>query len=732
MPVLRSRKALSCFYCGKRSSLKFEGQRSFDCAHCEATNWLDEQGQITDPPAPAAQNDRIRYAVSRASSAPRQMSSLSPEPDDPIFCATCLRNQRLVTESLRQYEFPDDPQDPEYATRERAYRKWRRGLEERYPQVCAKCEPKVREKLDAASYTAKTDHLRRMMDRTEKQLQTVKRRGFLDVVDTAGRWSWHIAFVIQFLWHITVLLALFVRYASQNKSDSRALQTLTAACAVGMNLSPSPERLMKWAVNMSMCAFPWNPRFKQSIRGFTSHILGFRRWYTYQLVILFIRGACLFISQSTDSDSKGEGMSTVAQLGAHIVIASFMLHLHKVAEKSIHTDTTPLFGSSRPPRSMQSSPQEHVRERDPSDLGNILDDIAAESAPMENVVSPPISHFRPSHRELYKAPSPAQSTSFSALPQRHHPQVALGSLSLSDSPTPGRMGPQQPPVYADEMDWSPSGSQHRAFSTHNPFKIKNPNPRFNDAPLEPKPGPFWYKIPPAPTNPAQRARNPPRPVIRQSPKEVKESIFRYSPKRPLDLGTGRKDSDSGLVLQDPKFYAPPPADDPRDGLTSILGSFSISPSPDELAFSSNAGGRPRSSNDARPLNDARPVNELQNDRRTRQVELAVLLGALYAWIAALGTDKDYARFLDVSSVIVLLLISVRLAGDLLHDVQVKEGRIPSSFALSSVNLGITQVLATLALLWGLWTRDMTGLTYELQGNVLFGVTIAHHIWHAFA
>lgn len=36
-------KFLTCFYCGKRPGIKFDGtSRDFLCLHCDATNYLDE------------------------------------------------------------------------------------------------------------------------------------------------------------------------------------------------------------------------------------------------------------------------------------------------------------------------------------------------------------------------------------------------------------------------------------------------------------------------------------------------------------------------------------------------------------------------------------------------------------------------------------------------------------------------------------------------------------------
>jgi hypothetical protein len=43
MVGLRRNRYLSCFYCGRKTSTKYDGRTTrFDCPNCDATNWLDE------------------------------------------------------------------------------------------------------------------------------------------------------------------------------------------------------------------------------------------------------------------------------------------------------------------------------------------------------------------------------------------------------------------------------------------------------------------------------------------------------------------------------------------------------------------------------------------------------------------------------------------------------------------------------------------------------------------
>jgi hypothetical protein len=301
--------------------------------------------------------------------------------------------------------------------------------------------------------------------------------------------------------------------------------------------------------------------------------------------------------------------------------------------------------------------------------------------------------------------------------------VGFGSLNLSKAAAFSQPEPQ-PVQYDDEMDWSPSSSQHRAFSTHNPYKIKNPNPRFNDAPIEAKPGPFWYKVPPAPITPAQKLRNPPmKPIIRESPKEKKEPFFQSSKKGPVDIGTASQSTASDIIFKNPQFYAPTPKNDPRDGLSNMRGSFSISPSPDDNAT--------RSRIDRGLFSANRTPGEVQNHGKARTAELIILFGALWAWVTALSTQEPYGPTLALGSICVCFLVSVRLAAALYVDAQVRSGKQPSVFSLSWANLGLAQVMAAMVLAWKVWIEKGDSATYGVYGNALLCVMIGHQVWHVF-
>ncbi|KAI0182040.1 Ima1 N-terminal domain-containing protein [Hypoxylon sp. FL1284] len=729
MAALRSRKYLSCFYCGKRSKLRFEGQKSFACSNCEATNWLDEHGDITDPPSAAepVERSQVQFAIPRSSvapSTPRSMTPNGPGAEESVFCDTCLRNQHMLTSSLAQFEWPEESNSAEHAARERRYWALRKDLEKRYPQMCANCEPKVESKLQEASYNAQTDHLRRMMDRTRLRRQEVKKRGILDVFDSAGKWCWDLGFALQFSWHIVVLSSLAVGQYTGSEADSWTMRALSRIQHLGFSQLPHTDDLIRWAIYLGMCSLPWNPQFKQTIRGFTAHYLGFKQWYTYQLLIILVRSAALSMAQYSSS----QGLSAAAQLGAQLAIAFFMTYIYYASKRSIHTDTRPLFRSypkvdgSKVSRVIPSS--EPPKQAD--DLGSILDEIA--NLPTKpHLESPDSSPLASGFRPTASAGNRMLGSTYGRPQENRFSEPTFDSLRLSDPVTVEEPAPQ-PIHYDEEMDWSPSASQHRAFSSYNPYKVKNTNPRFSDTPIEPKSGPIWYKVPPAPTTPAQRLRNPPmRPIIRESPKEVKENFFQSGGKGPIDVRSTNQGDLSGIRFAEPKFFAPEEKDDPRDGLSRMFASsFSISPSPDDEDVRNS---RRAATGSRFAVRNA--AAEPQSHRVGRFVELLVLAGALYGWVVALGTTEQYGPTLALTSVLASLIVSIRLAADLQVDAQMREGKQPSIFALSWANLGLVQVMGCLILAWNIWSRSEPEVSCRTYGSAHFATVMIHQMWHTF-
>ena len=154
-----------------------------------------------------------------------------------LFCAQCVRNQHLFTNALASY-FPSSD-DPNYSAYEREYPKFRRNLEERYPQVCDKCEPRVKARIRQAGYEAKSDHLRRMMDRSKagKAARKARQWNWRSLLVLAGAMCYWASIAGQLAWSMTS--ALPVEEPLRDPEDS--LTSPSIASRAGGTV-PAPDR----------------------------------------------------------------------------------------------------------------------------------------------------------------------------------------------------------------------------------------------------------------------------------------------------------------------------------------------------------------------------------------------------------------------------------------------------------------------------------------------------------
>ncbi len=288
-----------------------------------------QYGDITDPPV-ATEHVAAPVPISSSFSQPSASASFTSnnaDTDDafnatsnsqPIFCSTCLKNQRLFVASLAQYAPETDGDDVQL---DRDYYRFRRGLEKRYPQVCADCEVVVGNAIQRAEYTAKTDHLRKMMEmsRRARGSSVYKRTTPLDWVHFSAQMVWWAATLLQILWHLK-LAAQLLGYSESGMTDpddagwlSWAIQSLRDA----VSYLPDDGTLIRASLTASVASAWWNPKFVQVSRGFTKQLSGFRQWYLFQVVICVAR----YFFTSLDLTAQPRN----AALSAHLVIAAMTI-----------------------------------------------------------------------------------------------------------------------------------------------------------------------------------------------------------------------------------------------------------------------------------------------------------------------------------------------------------------------------------------------------------------------
>lgn len=653
MARLRPGGYLTCFYCGKRSTTRFQrGLSRFDCSKCDATNYLDEDGGITDPPvatetvAPRNAPRSTRAVRGGGGSLPatgRASATTATTSSDSIFCEKCLKNQRLFTASLAQY-YSEDPGESESEGPDRDYYKFRRGLEKRYPQVCENCAERVSKAIDKAGYTAKTDHLRKMMDRSRQERSVPKTTTPLDWAAAAGRWLWWGAFVLQILWHMRVVLELLSTRAdsASGMSDPDDETAGFAWTQFIVDILPTQEWLVQKSLYATVPACLWNPHVVQVVRGFSKHLIGLTQWYSYQAIIFAIRFCFRYLPDFLQAEGP---QSRQALLSAHLAIGCVTGLLYFRASHSIRVDTTPLFASHEstvsPSRVDTTSPPKPGRRMSegPKSFADLLNDAldapALSTGPDLDSLDPDVRSFQPER--------PVRSSK------------NLGGLNTNA--TTGR----QESAY-DEMDWSPTEETKvlpRAFKE----SASGPRRAFGEAPTQAESGTFWYRAPEAPLPPAHRLRNPPKQAslrMNPNPMERGENIFFRNKGSNRD---GQKDGsrqNGGVSFRQPQFFAKDKNSDEANSLADLFGgSFTMSQEEEEGVNDEKVGqnGRGRETSQ-RGAPKGSPQATAPRPRTI--VEAGSLAGSMLVWLLSLSIPIPYTAELHLGILAIAGVVSLRL------------------------------------------------------------------------
>lgn len=508
-----------------------------------------------------------------------------------------MNNQHLYISSLAQY-FPDDPNDPEYAERERYYYRFRRGLEARYPQVCAECEPKVREKLNKSIYHAKADHLRRMVDRSA-QTRVLTTPTAVHYFHSAASRLWTMSYFFQLLWHLLLIQKAILANSDDFEQKSWALLAARTFDLFAGYL-PTPASTIKWSFWTSALCLWWNPRWVEVSKGFDKHLFGFKHYYFYQTLILVLKlPAFLNIDVLPPSS-----MSRVTvQVIAHVSMAFFMYFLYHITCNSIRTDHSPLWelrpssiGATPPsqPSGQPSGQQAESQGGGEQSMADILDEILREPAANHGPDLLPYVGKHSSIDQFDHMPMASKRSSYdptaarlggnpfqnlNSTPQATTTGFGLGGLSISDRPQT-RAQTRSQVQYQSEMEWTPTQSQHRAFSTYQPGQTQKL--KFGETPTHERAGVFWAKIPPAPTTPAQRVFNPPNaPLIRTTPvttTTTPRNTFQFQGSQGFKQPQSQPPAPA-TIFAHPTFLPPPPRDE-RDTLSELFKrSFTLDANP---------------------------------------------------------------------------------------------------------------------------------------------------------
>jgi Ima1 N-terminal domain len=239
------------------------------------------------PPSPI---DKVRYADSQ------QVSTKQPSPNnDRTFCATCLKNQHVLTQSLATY-LPS-PTDPRYPAFKAAYPKYRQQLEERYPQVCSECEEGVVKRIRQADYMANTAYLGWKIEATRNAVgrKSAQRWGWRSLLISVGGANWYSSLLLQGLWHIHAAKA-----QKRVGPGWRAEPFLWSCLALKDNPDcvPFTAYLARIGLAQAVMSIWWNNQLWRKPLGTKVQLIALDDYYALQFLILSVRAGAWWASQN--------------------------------------------------------------------------------------------------------------------------------------------------------------------------------------------------------------------------------------------------------------------------------------------------------------------------------------------------------------------------------------------------------------------------------------------------
>ncbi|KAN0085356.1 Ima1 N-terminal domain containing protein [Elaphomyces granulatus] len=445
-------KRLRCFYCGQRSTQSEAGPiRKWQCTYCEAVNFLDEKGEITDPPT--IETDPEGHGIS-ASKAPFESTDFV---DSGLFCRGCVRNQHLFMKTLATY-FPD-PDDPRYPAYEREYPHFRQNLEERYPQVCENCESRVKAGIHQAGYVAKADHLRRMMERsrTGRAARKARNRNWRSLLVSAGAVGYWGSVAGQLSWNLMGAMKSKGAVSDQwEPASSSLLSCIRQAIETQRVETQCSSDLVPYAglaLALSIITLWWNPKLRLKVEGRNGRFVGLGEYYKLQLILIVMR----FVAWALLKDPDAANMPSSLLPVLHACVAAFTIMGVVGSRYIIRYDTRPLVLWSDSPQISPVKNTKSFRERS-AGMTNLNDQQHPPGFPLEKLASP-------------------------RLPVTREPSILL-----------------TPPPESDSMDWTPSLRQE-IRPTYNRTSENSPKG------VNSEPSPFYGWLPPVSKPLAWQLRN---------------------------------------------------------------------------------------------------------------------------------------------------------------------------------------------------------------------------------
>ena len=208
----------------------------------------------------------------------------------------------MFTNALASYLPPTD--DPDYRAYEREYPNFRKNLEDRYPQVCANCEPRVRARIRQTGYEAKSDHLRRVIDRSKagraaRHSRTWNWRSLLVFAGAVGYWT---SIAGQLSWDAWSALAAEETRRPKAVSGSSTvfawIQQIAQDQLVPSHHAVDLAPYARLSLVAGILTLWYNPKLRLKVDGRGGRFVGLGEYYKVQLIVMVVR--CVFWAMLRD------------------------------------------------------------------------------------------------------------------------------------------------------------------------------------------------------------------------------------------------------------------------------------------------------------------------------------------------------------------------------------------------------------------------------------------------
>lgn len=342
--------------------------------------------------------------------------------ENSIFCSTCLKNQHLYTTTLSQ--FLPDPEHPEYDKIEAQLPAFKKGLEERYPQCCAKCEPKVRAQLEKATYNAKSDHIRRVLNKS-RQRRIASRWGWRSLLVSAAGFGYALNVSVQVAWHL---------YGSQIQQtpiiDGLQLSQCLGERPLNEQCLDLLERFVGLSLGLGLLCVWWNPKWQHKLSNNEGKLVGLEKYYLIQLGLLLSRVVIWAVLQDVPLNIRTTTMIHAFCAVVIVVVALWsnlgIIQVRLALPIDWNMDPAPLLSSRQfvPPETQNQSQSTQLQDQAFS-----LDNLASATTPSYETWRPPTPPNDSGESMDWTPSQPA----FEPLPKPIH------YLSAGPSPFHGRL-----------------------------------------------------------------------------------------------------------------------------------------------------------------------------------------------------------------------------------------------------------------------------------------------------